>query len=440
MNELLGGSFVFFALLAIVFLYVNTNVSKNDRSTFWLAFGTKVFGAIFIYLIYFFYYGGGDTISYFERAIRLNSLITESFGTWLTLVFSKPEINNIEVYSTWVYLGGDKTSNFMVVRFAAFFGVLSFNSYVGSALLLSFFTLMMQWRLYQVLKTAYNMINPFHLAIAVLFVPSAVFWSSGLLKDSITFGFTCLFVSSFFLIIEKREKVLLNVLLILISGIIIAKTKSYIILAAFPALAIWFFLKLNLSIKSRALQKFSMPIFILLMLGASLILLNTLGSSFERFNVENAMEKAEDMQRWHTYRVEVLKGGDGASYSLGDTKFTTTGLLQKIPAAIIVTLFRPFLWEVSSPVVLITAIESLMFLYFSYFMVIKLFKSRFMGPKLNIPHYPFFVFCFVFSMIFAFSVGITSYNFGALARYKIPLLPFYTLMIVIVKNSNVQST
>ena len=38
---------------------------------------------------------------------------------------------------------------------------------------------------------------------------------------------------------------------------------------------------------------------------------------------------------------------------------------------------------------------------------------------------PNLVFCLVFSIIFAFAVGISSYNFGALSRYKIPCLPFY---------------
>jgi hypothetical protein len=44
---------------------------------------------------------------------------------------------------------------------------------------------------------------------------------------------------------------------------------------------------------------------------------------------------------------------------------------------------------------------------------------------------PYVLFCLVFSLIFAFAVGISSYNFGALSRYKIPCLPFYGAFILI---------
>jgi hypothetical protein len=40
-------------------------------------------------------------------------------------------------------------------------------------------------------------------------------------------------------------------------------------------------------------------------------------------------------------------------------------------------------------------------------------------------------FSLAFSIIFAFAVGISSYNFGALSRYKIPCLPFYAASLII---------
>ena len=43
-------------------------------------------------------------------------------------------------------------------------------------------------------------------------------------------------------------------------------------------------------------------------------------------------------------------------------------------------------------------------------------------------------FCLIFSLIFAFAVGFTSYNFGTLARYKIPLMPFYFIALFIIAD------
>jgi len=42
---------------------------------------------------------------------------------------------------------------------------------------------------------------------------------------------------------------------------------------------------------------------------------------------------------------------------------------------------------------------------------------------------PVITFTLVFSLIFAFGVGFTSYNFGALVRYKIPCMPFYLITL-----------
>jgi hypothetical protein len=35
------------------------------------------------------------------------------------------------------------------------------------------------------------------------------------------------------------------------------------------------------------------------------------------------------------------------------------------------------------------------------------------------------LFCILFSIFFAFGVGIAGTNFGALVRYKIPMMPFF---------------
>ena len=47
-------------------------------------------------------------------------------------------------------------------------------------------------------------------------------------------------------------------------------------------------------------------------------------------------------------------------------------------------------------------------------------------------------FCLIFSLLFAFSVGFTSYNFGSLVRYKIPFMPFYYIALFILADKEKQ--
>ena len=44
---------------------------------------------------------------------------------------------------------------------------------------------------------------------------------------------------------------------------------------------------------------------------------------------------------------------------------------------------------------------------------------------------PNVIFCLVFSLTFAFAVGVSTYNFGTLSRYRIPLLPFYVMALAL---------
>jgi hypothetical protein len=38
--------------------------------------------------------------------------------------------------------------------------------------------------------------------------------------------------------------------------------------------------------------------------------------------------------------------------------------------------------------------------------------------------------------LFGFSVGFTAYNFGALVRFKIPVLPFYVMLLYLIQDEH----
>lgn len=53
----------------------------------------------------------------------------------------------------------------------------------------------------------------------------------------------------------------------------------------------------------------------------------------------------------------------------------------------------------------------------------------FIGFFKNIGQSPLLLFSLIFALFFAFSVGLTTSNFGSLVRYKIPCEPFYLGML-----------
>jgi hypothetical protein len=95
------------------------------------------------------------------------------------------------------------------------------------------------------------------------------------------------------------------------------------------------------------------------------------------------------------------------------------------------TFYRPFLWEINSPIALLSALESLAFLLLSLNFIFKKGIKKFFSVPFSDPR---ILMCFVFAFVFAVAVGTASANFGALSRYKIPCTPFYLMMILLMYN------
>jgi hypothetical protein len=170
------------------------------------------------------------------------------------------------------------------------------------------------------------------------------------------------------------------------------------------------------------------------MLLVSSIIIGTIGigkivENDQKYSFDKIVETSKVTASW----IELVsKETGGSNYNIGKLEFDSS-LLILFPNAVIVTLFRPFLWEIKSVVMLLAALEGL-FLFYITFSCIK--KHGFVRCIKIVNREPFLFFAFIFSFSFAFAVGISTNNFGTLVRYKIPLLPFYTSAIYILRGIN----
>lgn len=85
---------------------------------------------------------------------------------------------------------------------------------------------------------------------------------------------------------------------------------------------------------------------------------------------------------------------------------------------------------------LFTALESLVILLMTLYVIWKAGLIAFLKKIFNDP----IVFlCIVYALLFAAIVGISTLNFGTLARYRIPIIPFYLagLLIILYQSKQV---
>lgn len=230
------------------------------------------------------------------------------------------------------------------------------------------------------------------------------------------------------LLINQRRVRLSTILVLILSIYVIFSVKLFILQAFLPAVMLWVSYKKIMGSPSVMVRLLVLPF--LLAGGAllSYLMVTKVGESDARYAIDNIARTAKIT----AYDIGFYTGRDaGSGYSLGEQDGTFTGMLLKAPQAINVTLFRPYLWEVKNVLMLLSALEGTILLIIVVYILVSARVRIF-----SILNNPDTVFLLVFSLIIAFAVGITSYNFGTLARYKIPMLPYFSIGLVLIYFKN----
>lgn len=407
------------------------SADQETKKYFFPALILKMLGAIGVGLIYQFYYGGGDTFSYYTHgASHIVEAFYDNFSAGFKLLTANGEFDpETYKYSSKIWMYRDTTSYF-VVRIATVFGVLTYDSYAGVALFFAFFSFWGLWMMYQSFCRIYPELK-LQFAIAIFFVPTVFFWGSGILKDTVTLGASGFLVYAFIQIFFERKKLLWNIILLLLSIYIITSVKLYIFLCLMPALILWYFFYRIGRIPSLIARVMVAPF--LLTIGGALAYYVALKAGED--NSRYALDQIAETAQVTAYDIRYWTGKDaGSGYSLGELDGTFGSMIRLAPQAINFSLFRPYLWEVNNPLMLLSALEALFLLV----LTIRLFyRNRFIYITQSIRS-PIILFCLIFAIIFAFGVGISTYNFGTLSRYRIVMVPFY-LMAVFMLDFHAQS-
>lgn len=404
------------------------------RPYFIPALTAKIAGAIFIGLIYYYYYGGGDTFAYFFHTKIINSTLPDSPSTWFRLITHSADEN---VYADAQALSDmywyDDPPTYTTSCLGALIGIFCFTKYLVINVIIASISFIGMWLMFVTFAVQYKSIIKY-VAIAVLFMPGTVVWGSGLFKDSFCMFSVGSLVYCMYILFEKRTFKFGLLLLAMISILLLFLIKAYILLVLLPAIILKAILFYKKEVAKRP-EKRVVFYFILALFALATFRVSSLAVRYvSTFNVDKVLETVEKQKN---YLLSVSIAQDGAAYDLGDFEPSISGILKMTFPAINVALFRPYLWESRSIIQLFNALESTGVLLITLYL---LFKRNILKTLRKIYNDPNLVTCLVFSLIFAFIVGVSSYNFGSLSRYKIPCTPFYMLflMILIFDNNNTE--
>lgn len=424
LRDIIVTPIVIILIYAIAFAVRSSVTDEVNRVYFIPALTVKIIGALALGFIYQFYYDGGDTFNYHTHGSRhVWEAFMDSPGKGFKLLLSDgSDETAVYKYSSRIPFFKDPSS-YTVIRIATVIDLLTFSSYSATAILFAVFSFIGMWMFFLTFYERYPTLHRW-LAVASFFIPSVFFWGSGLLKDTITLGFLGMATYQTYKIFILRKKSFLHLVLLALALYGLYSIKIYILLTFLPASILWVFLTNFRSIRSPILKIMVFPFVISTAILLSYFALLKAGEDNEKYAL-NSLAKTAQVT---AYDIRYYTGrGAGSGYALGELDGTFNSMIKLAPQAINVSLFRPYLWEVKNPLMLLSAFESLFLLIFCIYILIKKNIKIFEAFS-----HPDVLFSMAFSISFAFAVGVSTFNFGTLVRYKIPLLPFFLVALILI--------
>jgi hypothetical protein len=396
---------------------------QYHRQGFWI----KILASI-LFVLYYSYLTQGDSISLYQyEGNNLYHLILHNNDNFKYIFKSGKDFDLSLVKNPFNRGYFREEGNYMVIRLDALFSFVCFGSYAVINLFFACLAFSGLWKLYLFFYEQYPKLHK-EFAISILYLPTLAFWSAGLLKDSLCIAALGWLTYSLYGLLFKRKSIIKNCILVFISAYFLSVLKIYILLAYVPFFILFIILKNAQNIRFKFLRYLIAPALIALSVYSFTTILSV-------YNDELGAYAVEDVTSSITHLNEVLEARNGredaaSNFSLGaEYDGTFSGLIRIAPIAIGTTFFRPFIWEAHKISQLMAAVESLLLMFFTLFILFKSGPFRLIKWILSDP---LIMYCFLFAIVFGLFVGASTLNFGTLVRYKIPCLPFYAISLFLI--------
>ena len=400
---------------------------RDMMRIFLTAFFLRMLGSVAYSLMVQYYYGYGDSFTYYSGGNFIINQILKDFGNIKYLWISPDDLQ--KAYSLEEgNIGGVNgyigiASSVVIMKISAIIAVVSFNKFLITSLFFGLFSFAGQWRLFKVFNDINKDQNRNLMAWAVLYTPSIWFWGSGLMKEAICMGGLGFVVSILYKMFVKKKFSFKDLLVLVFFLYLITVIKSYIIIIFAVSLSTVIFFKLIDFFKNVVIKMVVVLGFLFFTLTVAFV---TNFTEQLQTLVQESKEQVDTYQR----NYEASNQEDESSKAGVDAKeidATLLSLLLHSPQAIFACLYRPFIWESRKVIILFTSLESMLLLFCTIFLLIK---TRIFGFFKIVFNHEYVLFSLVISLLFALVIGFTTYNFGSIVRYKIMLLPFYYFMMV----------
>lgn len=346
---------------------------------------------------------GGDTWEYHQDGLAQLALLYKDPGLFFYSIVSPPSENG---YGAFFGIRDSWWNNLdwiIITKTLAFFDILSGSNYYINSLFFNLFSftgtvlLLRTWRIAAPDKDILIQFLPF-------LIPSFIFWSSGIHKESLLVLALGLVVHALFAYPGSNSKIPRRLLQLLAGLGLMLLLRNFLLLPAATALLSLFFLKrLHLS-----------PV---VGLGASLLLWFILF-----FGMSRLSSKGDAGRILYERREAFLKKQGSSRVEAVKLKPTLSSFIRNAPAAFVIGLFRPLPGDVHNAASGFAAAESVFLLLLTAMALYRLRQPAWNQPLLQ--------FCLYFTIPLFMIIGYTIPFLGAVVRYRSIVLPLWIIALL----------
>lgn len=402
---------VLLAGLVGVLIFKIYKASHQDlKRFFWPALVLKLLAGLCLGLVYTFYYAVGDTFVFFDDAQQLVHLFQRDFTEYFIFLWSGDATS--EVSSTLINV---QVRSLFLVKILSAVLLGSFNNYWIASLYFSLSSFLGSW--YLVTKIQNYLSNGIGAAvISFLFIPSFIFWSSGVIKESLAIGALMYLAGCFVYIINKEPTRWWEWLTALVSLVVLWNLKYYWAALFIPSVITSIIVvRLILMWIPTLNQIFEtiiwLTLFLCIVLAASTIHPNFYLSRFLMVVVEN-------------HNAYTMVSDHGPSVHFHELHATWGSILLNSPWALFSGLFRPLIFESRTLFQFVISIENLLLL------LLCVYNFRYMKSALNSSHRFMILSAMIYIVLLAVFLTLSTPNFGTLSRYRVGFLPFFFFLLL----------
>jgi hypothetical protein len=351
-----------------------------------------------------YYTPDGDTYFLFNQASFLADIFRDNPLTYFKLVF----LNEFSEISKQFFQNWNQPRAFFFIKIISVVNILTANNYWISSVYFSIFSFSGAFWLANLISEKFR-ISKIGPAIAFLYFPSYVFWTSGIIKESVAAGCICFTI---FLALRcfdyKRWIPLLAPLAFCIFTILYL--KYYYAAVLLPFLAIYCLYEIMKGKTGKlVIAGTAVACLILFITALSVFHLNLTLSYFPTALFDNYLAT-----------IRLTEKPD-----LIFSRFTPSwaGIIRSLPEGIVTGLLRPFIWESEQNIQLLAGLENFLTLCLSVSSLIYVFWVR----KIKGNSVAWITLTYV--VVLSGLIALASPNFGSLLRYRVGYYPFFIILI-----------